>query len=397
MTMLAHRFRKTLLGTALAAALVAGAAPANAVSIVFTDDGTVAGSAAERGFNIAKSFWEHVLTNDVTININISFSSFGDPDIIGGAQSNLYYIDIPSYQAYLGATGTTNLDAVKVLPTLTNGAVSVVTPGYVDEVNQLGVDTTKRVFDNDGSVNNQIIGLNSSVLKAIGLGADVGAGEADGDVTFSSDFAFDFDPTDGIDADKIDFVAVAIHEIGHILGFTSGVDDYDYIGGPNGPFADVYAGEPLNDYIVGQVLDLFRYAQSNDGAELNWAPGDDGYFSIDGGQTAFLDGYFSTGEYNGDGRQASHWKDASGNLQLGIMDPTVAFGQMGVVRALDLAALDAIGWNTNVDVLAKPNWSYTTAQAAVPEAATWAQMIIGFGFIGGTLRRFGGRRKTAIA
>src|SRR5262249_44836054 len=45
----------------------------------------------------------------------------------------------------------------------------------------------------------------------------------------------------------------------------------------------------------------------------------------------------------GDGRQASHWKD---NLGIGIMDPTsVPAGQANVVTTRDIQALDVIGWN----------------------------------------------------
>jgi hypothetical protein len=52
-------------------------------------------------------------------------------------------------------------------------------------------------------------------------------------------------------------------------------------------------------------------------------------------------GKFSTGVFNGDGRQASHWKD---NLTLGIMDPTLAPGELAVIRPLDLKAMDVIGY-----------------------------------------------------
>ena len=55
---------------------------------------------------------------------------------------------------------------------------------------------------------------------------------------------------------------------------------------------------------------------------------------------------FSTGLTQGDGRQASHWKDdvLTGTL-LGIMDPTLSYGTTEGISAADLRALDLIGWD----------------------------------------------------
>jgi hypothetical protein len=44
----------------------------------------------------------------------------------------------------------------------------------------------------------------------------------------------------------------------------------------------------------------------------------------------------------GDGYQASHWKD---DLGLGIMDPTAAPGERLSISALDIEAMDVVGWN----------------------------------------------------
>ncbi len=72
---------------------------------------------------------------------------------------------------------------------------------------------------------------------------------------------------------------------------------------------------------------------------------------------------------------------------------------MGEVTALDLAAFDAMGWNTSVNVLQSPGYRLSTASIyaqfanTVPEPATWAMMLIGFGMMGASLR-YGRRRGT---
>jgi hypothetical protein len=144
---------------------------------------------------------------------------------------------------------------------------------------------------------------------------------------------------------------------------------------------------------------MFRYV----GGSLNWRFNQPAYFSLDGGATAFLgDSYFSTGENYGDGWQASHWKAPGGCTNLvGIMNPYICDGTVDDVTAADLGFFDAIGWNLNVDVFSNPNYAFSTADvynayfanAAVPEPANWALMILGFGAVGGALRR----RSTKVA
>ncbi|QXQ08525.1 PEPxxWA-CTERM sorting domain-containing protein [Sphingosinicellaceae bacterium] len=75
------------------------------------------------------------------------------------------------------------------------------------------------------------------------------------------------------------------------------------------------------------------------------------------------------------------------------MNPYTCGGRNGFVTGLDLAALDAIGWNTTVDVA---HYSESTADflGFVPEPATWALMLGGFGFVGTALRR---QRRTGYA
>jgi hypothetical protein len=68
----------------------------------------------------------------------------------------------------------------------------------------------------------------------------------------------------------------------------------------------------------------------------------------------------------------------------------VTAGQIMEVTALDLAAYDAMGWDLSFDVLDNPDYKRTTAAiyaSAVPEPATWLQMLLGFGLLAAVTRR----------
>jgi hypothetical protein len=367
--------------------------------------GITEGSQAAAGFMAAAGFWESILTNDVTLDINIGFSVLSSKSTIGQTTVKQDTYSATEVEAAIRANASSQLDATAInyLPTLTNGAFKMIMPGYNNTSTKQGVNTTVKIYDQDASYNNKNVSVTTANLKALGID---GPGGPDASITFNSSLVYDFDPSDGITAGTLDFIGVAIHEIGHALGFTSGVDYLDYYG-TKGPGKASYIN--MNTTVVGTVLDLFRY--SNDPTNLvtgsrpimDWTPGTASYFSIDGGVTAYgvssssAGTYFSTGLYSGDGRQASHWKDS---LNLGLMDPTLGYSQRGIISANDLAAIDAIGWNLGVDLpktggLLIPSigdYVYTgdiiyNSVASVPEPANWAMMIAGFGLIGAAARR----------
>ena len=404
---------------AMTVALLAGTAmPAMAAQTalkinLINTGGAEAGTDAFIGFKTAAKFWEtHLTTSQPTvINIDVGFEPLG-PNILGSTGSSFTSKAVQSIEGRLAARSTTALDAKAVanLPGLTPGqygvgALDVYTPGYTGccdaNGDPYGIDNSTTVYDTDGSYNNSVIGLTTANAKALGYA--FAPGTVDAGITFSSDFSFDFNPKDGISTGSYDFLSVAIHEIGHALGFVSGVDDFDVLGTGGAAademcFADgtLCKDYPANNDWFGETLDLFRY--SAPGA-LDWTTNTASYFSVDSGATAYQDGYFATGTYNGDGDQASHWKApqvapfCSGLL--GVMNPYACSRTNGIVTALDLAAFDAIGYNSTIDVTANPNFRISTADVSsyVPEPATWAMMITGFGFVGALQRR----RRTGYA
>ncbi|MCI0389371.1 MAG: NF038122 family metalloprotease [Acidobacteria bacterium] len=154
-------------------------------------------------------------------------------------------------------------------------------------------------------------------------------------IVFNSAESYDFDPSDGIKPKKSDFTALAMHEIGHVLGFSSSVGIKDLSDYPPAP-------EPL---------DLFRFRPGVTFESFSSAPrilsqGGEHIFFGSGPElplsTARLDG---TG---GDGRQAGHWKDGifTGRY-IGIMEANRAAGYRYEITDNDLRAFELIGYRTN--------------------------------------------------
>ena len=386
---MAFKFVRTAVATA--AALAAAASQAATINLI--DLGGVTGSQAEQGFRIAAQYWGNLFTNNVTINLGVGFSALGS-GIIGSTGSARMDYSVATWESGILATRSGSMvDQMAVLPSLSaQGGISGLTVGVDGTGNN---NTTVTATLNGTQTASQILYLNTAVVKAVGGTATyaAGSGNRDGNVTFSSAFSFDFNPTDGITAGQMDFIGVAIHEIGHALGFVSGVDFFDVYGGPNGPNAGTL-GYDLNNTSIFSALDMFRYSAPG---TLDFRTGGTRYFSLDGGNTAVFGNTFSTGRYNGDGNQASHWKDTNGcQVGNGIMDPTFCFAQTGTITGLDLVAFDAMGWNLSTNALTYANM--TTAQiyaaAVVPKPTAWAMMLAGGLGMAGIARR---RRAAAQA
>lgn len=408
--------KATLVSTLFAGSLLAASVSATAATINLRNAGGVtAGSNVYNGFMAAANFWASVLANDVTVNLDVGYAPLAS-GILGQASSNMTTISAVSAVAALRASATSPLDmtAVAHLPTLSSaGGITVRAPSAPVLNPTTLAYTTTNITDKDNSANNVALTITTANAKALGYSGFSGVDAA---ITFSSKFAFDFDPRNGIAANSHDFIGVATHEIGHALGFISGVDLYDFYTN-KGPYANLAFN--LNELAVGTTLDLFRYNRSNPtrpltatapAPMLDWSPGGTPFLSVDGGYTPLDTGSgiarMSSGFYNGNRRQASHWIDNSysattlgcqtSTATIGILDPTAGRCEQLSVSSLDLAAMDLIGWTLGSS--ATGNVRFTSSQiadlplggvftaSAVPEPASWSLLLLGFGSIGCALR-----------
>jgi hypothetical protein len=317
-----------------AAALAVGVCAHDAGAIAFNFSKTSGTTDADFATILPKmqeaaARWSANFDDDISINLSIGYVTLG-PGVIGSTTIT----NLDGGEAYgsvvnklaLDATSTTDATAVAGLQG--GNAFSVLTR---DRPN-----TDVLVTPPTQTIRNTSLVMPSAEAKALGFLAGNDAA-VDATITFSKAYTFDYDGSDGISAGLVDFVGVATHEIGHAMGFSSGVDTIDRSTG-SGPLADGFNNLSLNR--IYYPLDLFRHSATAGLGVISGIPGDDAYISLDGGATAIAP--ISRGFYNGNNAQASHWLD---NLGLGIMDPTAQKGELLSISPNDLLAFDAIGYD----------------------------------------------------
>lgn len=180
----------------------------------------------------------------------------------------------------------------------------------------------------------------SAVLRVAGLLPSITDPEAEASlygpppsIEIINTAPWDFDPDDGIAPNSVDFVGVALHEIGHILGFTTRCGSTET--NPSSP-------------LTFSAFDVFRFRPGIDRANFTTAPR---ILTAGGEQVHFSNGpelALSTARLNltgGDGFSGDHWKDDTlTGTRLGIMDPQQRLGLLLDVTANDVEALRAMGY-----------------------------------------------------
>ncbi|HEX4792568.1 MAG TPA: NF038122 family metalloprotease, partial [Humisphaera sp.] len=293
-------------------------------------------SDALAAFNRAANAWSSQITSAFPVNIVIdadmvnlgATNVIGQTSFTGGAALNQpYNLVRNAMAARAGRPGDAVLGS---LPTQAQVAAHV-PDGFVSNNQPISY-----------SLDTQHIGILRANQKALGIlsPSDPSYNSPDAIIQFNTLFNFDY-RGNVVDPSKMDFQTVATHEIGHVLGFTSDVDDFDF---------SVSSAQSLSDDLT--TLDMFRFNANELPTAANFATA---ARELRPGQASFTYDLthkyaMSTGALNGDGHQASHWQDdedftGSGQL-IGIMDPTLNFGTIETIHDSDLRAMELMGYDT---------------------------------------------------
>lgn len=275
-------------------------------NVVFVTSGSLP-AGASAALAAAETYIESFFSDPITITINCSFQALG-PGILGSTGSSYGYVDYAGMRAQMVG----DMDGSDTLQSsLPAGSTCPVRYGTGSTVtNENRVFTT---FANWKAVDGTVAG-------------------ADANMTFSTNFAFDYDPTNGVTAGSYSFRDIIIHETGHAMGFTSGAD---------------FRNRDM------EVLDLFRFQRTDGTGDYNPdttaefqarprlvkynAPNDDHNSDLISAEYRMSDG----SPY-----QASHFREQEPNI--GLMDPALAPGvsySPAYYSTADLAMFDAIGYD----------------------------------------------------
>ena len=299
------------------------------------------------GFIEAAGIWESRISSNVTVNIEVGMLSLS-ANIIGQAGSSRYSTSYSNFRTGVIQSATSTTDAAFLATLPTGSEYSRVinqtndTPGT--DPNVTWIDTQSMIFINGGNA------------KALGLISGTNA-SLDALIQFNSLFAFDYNRSNGISVNQMDFVGAAAHEIGHALGFMSIVDD-----------VDTYYGNAVD--FLNLPMDFMRYSASSFALGIS---------DVSAGPVAkftYINGVsipMSLGANIGDGQQASHFY-VTGNL--GMMAPTASYGQKLSVTGNDLLVMDAIGWELTALGLSE-----------IPEPSTYGLFIGALSIAAACIRR----------
>ena len=300
-------------------------------------------------FETAGMMWSDYISDDMTVNIHVEMTNALPENVIGGAlpamETEISYANFrDAYEADITSWhDQTGFDSLSFK--LERGV----------EKFDARVNLGAEVYLEDSS------SLNMTRANAKALGMIAGdESSLDGYILMNdlsdSSVNWNYDSA-SISDSSLDFLSVAVHEIGHVLGFVSGLDRYDAMRFAKAEDMMSYFNNDLGtldrytESVVDNAnpLDLFRYsneslAASTEHNVIEMSIGTKAFFG-----PAKLWHSYATGKdinLSGDGFQASHWQQKSNNVQ-GIMDPLIKPGVIRRISNRDIKAMDYVGYDLN--------------------------------------------------
>jgi len=285
--------------------------PRVGLNIVYNLTNAPAGAAA--AVAAVETYLEGQFTDPITVTINITWANLGGGGVLGATGSSSTTASYSTVRSALIAGKDSDDTLQDFLP----------------------AGATVPVNFNSGSAT--VTNVSNITVNTANYRAFIGAinGNPDGDMQINTNFAFDYDPTNGVPANQTCFRSVLAHETLHALGFVSEGDG---------------SGTTNID-----VLDLFRFRRSTNNPNSTatftttpravWTTGRIDDVNTDLISAEYAMSWGGTGNY-----QASHFKDQGGipSTAIGIMQPAMAGGvtfHPNYMKASDLTAMDAIGWD----------------------------------------------------
>ena len=300
---------------------------------------------AKAAFIAAAAKWEALIQDPITVAVDVDYGTtffgedFDDPNILGATSSPLF--------SFAGN-----------YPEVRQRLINQASPSEAAIFSALPANSVPTDL---GNMDRVMIG--SPQLRVLGIFPPSYTNDPQTipapRIAFNSAFGFDFNPNDGITGNRTDFDAVAVHELGHLLGFESNTGGQEL--------------SPPTSFGL-TIWDLFRFRPG--AANLNNFGTAPRILSSGGTQVQFNGGPelgLSTGRPNGQGgdlKQASHWKaDELSGVFIGIMDPTIARNVRETMTSNDQNAIDRFGYQTTPGT-PPPNDNFVNAQTITGTSGT---------------------------